>query len=307
MKEYKYIYGPIPSRRLGRSLGIAPIPERTCTYSCAYCQLGRTKKIITERQLFFPVEDILKELEDASRKVEYDVVSIVGDGEPTLYAGLGGLIEGVRKITGKPVCVITNGSLLYDPAVRKDLLGADIVMPTLDAYDEESFRRLNRPARKLDFEKVFSGIVTFSQEYKGQLWLEVMLATGVNDNDEVLHKLRKCADQIRHNRLYINIPLRPPAESWAQIPSDDRLERAAEILGGVSIASFSEDGFQSGISDDYEAIMSLISRHAMRAEEVRRFLLIRGCANERELFDRLDSAPEVEKIHYQNIIIYRKK
>ncbi len=101
MKEYKYIYGPIPSRRLGRSLGIAPIPERTCTYSCAYCQLGRTKKIITERQLFFPVEDILKELEDASRKVEYDVVSIVGDGEPTLYAGLGELIEGVRKNNGE--------------------------------------------------------------------------------------------------------------------------------------------------------------------------------------------------------------
>ncbi|HOA79108.1 MAG TPA: radical SAM protein [Bacilli bacterium] len=307
MKEHKFVYGPIPSRRLGRSLGIAPIPAKTCSFSCVYCQLGRTKRITTEREMFFPVEEILSELKDVSVSVEYDIVSIVGDGEPTLYAGLGQLIKGAKEITGKPVCVITNGSLLFDPAVRKDLSAADIVSPSLDAYDEESFRKINRSSRNLDFSRVFSGIIDFSREYKGELWLEIMLVSGINDDDESLYKLRECLREIRYDRLYINVPLRPPAETWVKPSAAERLEKAGEILGGVSIQAFSDQDFQSGIEDDYQAIISVIGRHAMRAGEIERFLENRGNDNASDIFARLDGDPEVEKIHYQNIVIYRKK
>ena len=139
----KYVFGPVPSRRLGRSLGISPIPEKTCNYTCIYCQLGRTTHFTNTRKKFFPVEDILVELEKAlEQEREIDFITIVGEGEPTLYEDLGLLISKTKNLTSKPIAVITNGALLYKEDVRKNLLEADVIMPTLDAYSEKMFRKI---------------------------------------------------------------------------------------------------------------------------------------------------------------------
>lgn len=138
----KYVYGPVPSRRLGISLGISPIPKKTCNYSCIYCQLGRTNPLINERTMFFPIDDIIFEFEQIQKSnIKYDVITIVGEGEPTLYLGLGGLISAIKQRTEIPVAVITNGALFYDSEVRKELYSADIVLPTFDAYNQKNVKR----------------------------------------------------------------------------------------------------------------------------------------------------------------------
>ena len=232
---------------------------------------------------------------------------MIGNGEPTLYAGLGALIRGIRKYITKPIAVITNGALLYDPTVRCELKEADIVMPSLDAYDEDSFHKINRGHWGLGFERILSGIIEFSHEYTGDLWLEIMLIGGINDNDEALEKLRNLTKLIRFNRLYINTPIRPPAESWVTVSSPDRLERAVWILGGTSIEHFSSSPYQSSIEDDYRAVLSLIGRHAMREQEIIEFLERRGNSVIDSILHRLNKDTDVEKIYYQDTIIYRKK
>ena len=236
MENMKYIYGPVPSRRLGISLGVSPIPKKTCNYSCIYCQLGKTDHFTNTREMFFPVAEILMEF-DAFLKsaVPFDVVTIVGEGEPTLYLGLGELILGIKERTDKPVAVITNGALLYDAALRAELGLADIVLPTLDAYDTISFRKINRPHRSIDFEKVNTGLITFSKEYTGSLWIEIMLIDGINDDDESLRKYAEAMKKIKCDRVYINTPVQPPAEIYAKEISHERMNRAVEILGGIPI------------------------------------------------------------------------
>lgn len=162
MEEMKFVYGPVPSRRLGISLGISPIPKKTCNYSCIYCQLGRTDNMTNTRQMFFSVKEIIEEFDIyLKRNTEFDVVTIVGEGEPTLYLGLGKLICEVKKRTEKPVVVITNGALLYDKVLREELYNADIVLPTLDAYDDASLKSINRPHGAIRFEQIKSGLKPF--------------------------------------------------------------------------------------------------------------------------------------------------
>lgn len=308
MKEMKYIYGPVPSRRLGRSLGISPIPKKTCNYSCIYCQLGRTDRMTNQRQLFFPVEDILEEFREVLlQKPEFDVVTIVGEGEPTLYLGLGELIRQIRQLTDNPIAVITNGALLYDRAVQEDLNQADLVLPTLDAWDEASFRRINRPHGSLSYQQVLDGLIEYSHSCQGQLWLELMLMKGINDDDASLAKYKELLKSIRYDRLYLNTPVRPPAESWVMALDPDSMRRAVETLGGISIDLLSSVGFHSEITDDYEAIRSIILRHPMNQFELEGFLKSRGAEDSAALLRRLQSDPAVTVIRYKGYDTYRLK
>ena len=308
MESMKYIYGPVPSRRLGISLGVSPIPKKTCNYSCIYCQLGKTDHFTNTREMFFPVAEILMEF-DAFLKsaVPFDVVTIVGEGEPTLYLGLGELIAGIKERTDKPVAVITNGSLLYDAALRAELGLADIVLPTLDAYDSVSFRKINRPHRTLDFEKVNEGLITFSKEYAGSLWIEIMLIDGINDDDESLRKYAEALKKINYDRLYINTPVRPPAETYAKVISHERMNHAVDILGGIPINFLDSEGFHSEIPDDYEAIMSIIKRHPMNQFEVDSFLASRGCDKQaiEGICSKMRTDDKVTAIDYMGIVTYR--
>jgi len=304
----KYVYGPVPSRRLGLSLGISPIPKKTCNYSCIYCQLGRTDHLTNTRQMFFPVEAILSELDSIlAESVEFDVITIVGEGEPTLYLGLGELISQIRKRTDRPVAVITNGALLYDPDLRAELQLADIVLPSLDGYDQDSFRKINRPYGKIHFEQVLHGLEIFGEEYPGQIWIEIMLIAGVNDDDESLRKYSNLLKSIRYDRLYINTPVRPPAESDVQAIDAERMRRAIDILGGISIDHLVSQGFQSQISDDYLAILSIIQRHPMNQYEVEGFLESRGSEDIAVILERLKQDSKVASIYYKGYRTYRLK
>jgi|LGVE01.1.fsa_nt_gb wyosine [tRNA(Phe)-imidazoG37] synthetase (radical SAM superfamily) len=306
--EFKYVYGSVPSRRMGLSLGVSPIPKKTCNYSCIYCQLGRTDRMTNTRKMFYPVKDIIEELDVVIKKnILFDVVTVVGEGEPTLYLGLGDLLKEIHKKTDKPVAVITNGALLYDLQVQQELSSADIVLPTLDAYDEVSFRKISRPHGSLKFSEVIRGVEDFSEKYEGQLWIEIMLMKGINDDDESLNKYSKLLERIKYSKLYLNTPVRPPAESDVGVIDCEKMKHAAEILDGISIDLLESEGFHSEIKDDYEAVLSIIKRHPMNQFEIKGFLKIRGNMEDKRIFSKLKNDNTVDVIKYKGYYTYRLK
>ena len=308
MNNMKYVYGPVPSRRLGISLGISPIPKKTCNFSCIYCQLGRTDIMTNTRKMFFPVQKIMSEFDEVFKKgIFFDVVTIVGEGEPTLYLGLGELIDAIKQRTDKPVALITNGALLYDSDLRQEAAKADIVLPTLDAYDETSFRKINRPFGKISFESVNAGLTAFSEEYEGQLWLEIMLIAGINDDEDSLSKYEQALKKIKYDRLYLNTPVRPPAEAEVEALSYEAMNKAAARLGGISIDLLVSQGFHSEIEDDYQAILSIIKRHPMNQFEIRSFLESRNSQRIEGLMEMLGRDENINVLNYRGINTYRLK
>ncbi|RKX20382.1 MAG: radical SAM protein [Candidatus Zixiibacteriota bacterium] len=261
-----YIYGPVPSRRLGRSLGVSLIPPKTCSYNCIYCQLGRTTHPQIERMSFFPKEDIFQEILNSKYLESADVITFVGDGEPTLNKDLGWVINKCKEQLHLPIAVITNGSLLYLKEVREALTNADIVIPSMDAGNKKTFIRMNRPYPKLEFEKIIQGQIDFRNEYNGKFWLEVMLVNNVNDSKEELASIKEFVDKINPDRVYIMTPVRPPAESWVQSSNPENIIEAQKIIGkGIAV-----DGLEAGNFDvdDFknvkDAILEIGSRHPLR-------------------------------------------
>lgn len=306
MEKTKYIYGPVPSRRLGISLGVSPIPKKTCNYSCIYCQLGRTKPMTNSRKMFFSVEEIIHEFDDLiQNNIYFDVVTIVGEGEPTLYLGLGKIIAEIKKRVKQPVAVITNGALLYDKTVRQELLQADIVLPSMDAFDEASFEMINRPYKNMIYKDVYSGLIEFSKIYQGQLWLEIMVMEGINDSDLILEKYLGLLKEIKYDRLFLNTPVRPPAEQGVNVVSNDRMKYISETLGGIAIDLLSSKGFYSEISDDYNAVISIIKRHPMNQFEIESFLENRKGSDIADIFNRLILDKEVIKVKYMGYDTFR--
>lgn len=304
----KYVYGPVPSRRMGLSLGVSNIPEGFCNFACVYCQLGRTSAMTNTRKEFFPVEEILAEVRDAlEENSSLDVVTIVGEGEPALGSGIDRLIAGMKEMTDLPVALITNGSLLHDPEFRKEIMDADIVLPSLDAFDDESFRKINRPFGTLRFDCYLQGIADFSHEYKGNLWLEVMLVKGINDSDEALAKMKEAVERIDYDRLYINVPVRPPAEDWVEVPDKEQVDKAVDLLGAISIEQLAEPDFGSGEEDDMEAVLSIIRRHPMNQHEIGSLLKARGTVETSGFFADLEKNENVEYIDYKGYRTYRIK
>ncbi|MDD4723114.1 MAG: hypothetical protein PHR07_10270, partial [Acidaminococcaceae bacterium] len=207
----------------------------------------------------------------------------------------------------KPVALITNGALLCDCAVRREVAKADIVMPTLDAYDEVSFKKINRPFGKISFESVNNGLIAFSEEYDGELWLEIMLMSGINDDDESLMKYVQALRKIKYNRLYLNTPVRPPAETEVRAVSYEKMNKISAFLGGISIDLLVSKGFHSEIEDDYKAIISIIKRHPMNQFEIKSFLSSRNCKRINCIMDKLDCTENINIIKYRGFNTYRLK
>ena len=232
-KQYKYLYGPVPSRRLGRSLGIDLIPHKICTYDCIYCQIGKTTKRTLLRKEYVPVKEVLKEVE-LFLKEEFspiDHFSLSGSGEPTLHSHIGPVIKGIKAISSIPVAVITNGSLLYDRDVRGDLRGADIVLPSLDAISPEIFLRINQPHAKLSAKKVIEGMVEFRRVYRGKIWLEILFCKGINDRSDELQKMKEAVERIQPDLIHINTVVRPPSEDWVKPLSQKKMEDIRASIG----------------------------------------------------------------------------
>jgi wyosine [tRNA(Phe)-imidazoG37] synthetase (radical SAM superfamily) len=273
----KHVFGPVPSRRLGQSLGIDTLPLKTCNWNCVYCQLGRSVPLTNERREYFPRQDILVEVEialAAHKPGEIDWVTFVGSGEPLLHIGLGWLIRQVKRLTELPVAVITNGSLLFLPEVREELLAADAVLPTLDAGTAELYRRINRPHPDITFDRLVEGLLDFWKEYSGRLWVGVMLLRGLNDTPQALWDIAKVLQKIQPNAVHINLPTRPPVETWVKPPNEESLMQAVAILGNIAeVVHPAEGSFDlSGYDNLIDAVIGIITRHPMRQEELERTL-----------------------------------
>jgi wyosine [tRNA(Phe)-imidazoG37] synthetase (radical SAM superfamily) len=269
----EYVFGPVPSKRLGQSLGVDTIPLKTCNWNCVYCQLGRTRPITAQRREYYPTEKVAAEIREAletHRPGEIDWVTFVGSGEPTLHIGIGQLIQEAKRASDLPVAVITNGSLLYLPEVREALTPADAVMPTLDAGAPELYKRINRPHPTFTFQRLVDGLTDFRRVFAGKLWVEVMLVRGMNDTEEALTQIAHVMRQIQPDEIHISLPDRPPVEPWVQPPDQSSILLAAAVLGSVArVLSPAVGAFDLGpYGDPIEAILHIITRHPMRQEQL---------------------------------------
>jgi wyosine [tRNA(Phe)-imidazoG37] synthetase (radical SAM superfamily) len=226
-----HLFGPVPSRRLGRSLGVDLVPFKTCTFDCIYCQLGSTTDLTDRRRAYVDPARILDELAGRlSGGDRPDYITLSGSGEPTLCRGLGELLRGIKRLTDIPVAVLTNGSLLHEDALRQELLAADLVVPSLDAGCEAVYRRVNRPCETIGFDRLVEGLCAFGAAFAGALWLEVFLLEGINSDDDEVWRIAGLADRIGPEKVQLNTVARPPAEASARAVSPTRLEEIAEFF-----------------------------------------------------------------------------
>jgi len=271
-----HIYGPVPSRRLGFSLGVDMVPFKTCSLDCVYCQLGRTTNKTVERKEYIVADQVLRELGEAlkeGRKIDY--VTFSGSGEPTLNSSIGRMVKRVKEVTSIPVAVLTNGTLLCQPRLREELSGADLVIPSLDAVSQDIFERVNRPVPSLRIEEIISGISTFSTELEGRLWLEVMLVKGINDSIEEIRKIAQAIEEIDPDKVQLNTVIRPPAEKFAQALDIEDLERIKEILGREKcevIAGFKGSRQEAYKKDIEGEILKTIQRRPLSLNDLSSFL-----------------------------------
>ncbi|RPJ08889.1 MAG: radical SAM protein, partial [Spirochaetaceae bacterium] len=234
---FSHVFGPVPSRRLGYSLGVDVIPFKTCSYDCVYCQLGRTVNKTIRRETFVPVKNVLDEIEQKLKEnIRIDYITISGSGEPTLYAGLDGLMDGIKGLTEKPVAVLTNGSLLWDQDVQRSLERTDLIVPSLDAGNKDMFAYVNRPCEGLQFRQVTDGLVDFCGRNKKKIWLEVFLLHGVTSVKNEIEDINSICRRINPERIQLNTVKRPPAESFAYaIPVDEMNLLSKWFDGNVEI------------------------------------------------------------------------
>lgn len=260
------LYGPVPSRRLGFSLGVDFIPFKTCTLDCIYCQLGHVPDKIVTRKDYIPASEILSQIkEKIDSGVRIDYITFSGSGEPTLNAGIGKLIRGIKKLTKIPVAVLTNSTLLQHNEVRKALSAANLVVPSLDAVTQDVFEKINRPHPSLKIKDIISGLKKFRREFKGKIWIEVLLVKGINDSPLHLKKLKTVLEELHPDRVQLNSVVRPPAESFARPLSLDELEEIRDFIGGRCeiIATFDKTAQNLVQKSEEESILSMIQRRPM--------------------------------------------
>ncbi len=232
----KYIYGPVNSRRLGFSLGISLTPYKVCSFDCVYCQLGKTTEKTTERKEYIDIKEILEEFKSwlAASHVkikELNYITFSGMGEPTLNTQIGKLILEIRRLSAVPIAVITNSCFLSDPLLRKELINADLIVPSLDAATQGIFEKIDRPGKNINIESIIDGLIKLRKEYSGKFWLEVMLVKGINDDLEHINKLKEIIGRINPDKIQLNSPVRVTAEIDIVSVDRNKLEKIKEILG----------------------------------------------------------------------------
>ncbi len=256
-----HVFGPVPSRRLGRSLGIDLIPFKTCTYDCIYCQLGRTTEKTVERKPWVDLDAILESLrEKLPSKPDY--ITLGGSGEPTLHCQIAELIDRIKGITNVPVAVLTNGSMLWQVDARRQLMEADLVVPSLDAGGETMFQLVNRPHGDISFEQMLGGLPDFRREFRGKYWLEVFLLGGYSALPDEFARIVQCVDRIRPDRVQVNTVARPPAEIYAMaVPAQQLHKLAARFHPKAEVvADFHNIHAQPEFNAGREEILDLLRR-----------------------------------------------
>lgn len=264
-----YIFGPVPSRRLGRSLGVDLVPFKTCTYDCIYCQLGRTTNKTVERRQWVPLDDILAELKK-KLATKPDYITLSGSGEPTLYSRLDELIARIRSMTDIPVAVLTNGSLLWQEEIRRQLMDAHLVIPSLDAGHGSMFRAVNRPHESISFDRMLEGLIAFREEYYGEYWLEVFLLAGHTAVDSELERMADCVRRIKPDRVQLNTATRPPAEEYAVMVDSRRMRDLAVRFDPPAevIADYRGVHAQSDFKAGRDSVLEMIQRRPCSLEDI---------------------------------------
>ena len=264
--KYKHLFGPVPSRRLGISLGVDLVPHKVCSLNCVYCEVGRTTNLTIERREYIPLNDILAELKSyLENKPELNYITFSGAGEPLLHNGIGKVITFIKENYPQyKLALLTNSTLLYYENVREEILGIDLLLPSLDAVSEKVFKKLNRPNSKLDNNKIIEGLIKFSKSFSGKIWLEVFIVPGLNDTIEELELLKNVIKDIAPDQVQLNTLDRPGTESWIESVTRNRMEEIAELLKPLPveiIAKFqSRNKIRSYRKDVEQQIIETIKR-----------------------------------------------
>ena len=299
------MFGPVPSRRLGRSLGVNNVPYKTCSYSCIYCQLGETTELTVRRKGFYDPLEVAMEVEQAlSMNAEVDYVTLVPDGEPTLDINLGKLVRLLKERTRAPLAVLTNSSLLWMMEVREALEDADLVSLKLDAVEEDTWRSVNRPHPSLDLNQVLEGLSDFARGFKGRLLVEAMLVKGVNDRAEELRGLAGFISKLRPFKVYIAVPTRPPALPWVEPAGEEDLVTAHQFMASELSSDRVEllvepEGVEVGVvGDAVDALLRTSSVHPLRVEQA--FKMLEGVVESPEACLRqLTEAGLIKEVKYR--------
>ncbi|KLK87916.1 Fe-S oxidoreductase [Methanoculleus sediminis] len=304
---YRHLFGPVPSRRLGISLGIDLVPHKTCTFDCVYCECGRTTDLTCERREYVPTELVIAELDDFLAKgPDLDYITFAGSGEPTLHTGIGEIISFIKdRYPRYRVAVLTNSALLTDPDVRNALMPADLVVPSLDAVSEEVFLRINRPCRGLTAEQVLEGLLEFVPGYPGEIRLEIFIVPDINDTEEELRLLQEAVAAIRPDRVQINTLDRPGTDIRVRPASIGALERIAAMLGGEVIgAACTERALPPESEDVAETILATIRRRPCTPTDLAALLGIRPAEVAKHL-RVLESGGQIEPVQEKRGVFYR--
>jgi wyosine [tRNA(Phe)-imidazoG37] synthetase (radical SAM superfamily) len=323
----KCIFGPVNSRRLGRSLGIDLFSGKICNLNCLYCEVGTTVSPIRRRAAYTPTQAIIEEINtfcaDSLRLASIDVFTITAKGEPTLHSGFGEILRHVKRVTDKPVAVLTNGTTLMLAEVRQDLMAADIVVPSLDAARSESFARVDRPAAGMDLQEIIDGLTLFSHEYRGRIWLEILFVQDCNDAPEDIEALLAAIKPMRLDRIQLNTVIRPPAEPSARAVSDERLAEIARIFRQelalpvdlpsarteqVAQAQQPADLKKTGLSSSDEmldAIVEMLQRRPCTAADINRTFQLGGPDKVEQLLEPLVNSGLLHTQEYGNERYYQ--
>lgn len=265
-----YVFGPVPSRRLGLSLGVDLIPAKTCTYDCLYCEVGRTTSQEVEPCPHVPVEALVEEVRRKLARTSPDAITLAGSGEPTLHSGIDRIITSIRNATDIRIALLTNGSLFWRDDVRERVLAADIILPTLTTAREETFRAIHRPPAGLTLELVARGLKRLRQDFEGELFLEIMLLSGINDTESEITALKGMIAGISADRIQLNTVVRPPADRHALPVDPKRLEEIRAFIGGRAeiVAEFHPAGGRSGKESPIGELREMLRRRPLRLSDI---------------------------------------
>lgn len=307
---YKYLFGPVPSRRLGMSLGIDLVPKKVCSLDCVYCEVGATTKLTLERKEYILFDKVIRELEDFfSTRPEPDFLTFSGSGEPTLNSRLGDVLNFVKHRKPQlPVAVLTNGTLLYDKVVRMELLKADVVLPSLDAAIDSSFRKINQPVSGLNMDTYIQGLMDFRKEFPGEIWLEVLIIPGYNDCNENLEALKNTFIKIRPDRIQLNTLDRPGNLPDLRAASRKELQKIADSwdLENVEIIAAAPERkeIKSYREDTESAILETISRRPCTLDDLSRILGLH--VNEiNKYLDVLENEKRIRSVRQERGLFYQ--
>lgn len=296
----KYVFGPVPSRRLGRSLGVDLIPFKYCSYNCVYCQLGRTPQHAIDRREYVPMETLVEQIQEAMASgPKPDYITLAGSGEPTLYSRIGELIDRIHAMTDVPVDIITNGSTLWIDEVFNAVVKAELIIPTLTAGDAATFAKINRPSAEVTFDRLIAGLDHLAKVCPQKVWLEVFIVNNINDDPKQVRQIAELTNRFNFARVQLNTAVRPPAEHEVEPVSKQKLEELVKLFlpPAEIIAEFPKAKGVEHIQVSRETILEMILRHPCTLDDI-----VNGLGA-----DRNQAAGAIEQLLKENKILSEKR